>query len=306
MGRARHQPPTHGPRRVLLSLLAGLVGASCSVGDDDSAPVVAADISETVPIGAVPDQLSDLPTPSTPPNLASTTTTSTTEPITPLDGPIGEQVDGDRLLLIGDAVLAQTAPRFDGLACDVLTDFGWSVEVAAEPGRFIDFGHEVLDARFDPDAGLDWDAVVILLGNLFDGDLVDFESQLTGLIERLEPRPVVLFTLTEVDDEEEVNDLIRAQPDIHPNVVVVDWAEASASEPEVLLENGGPIPTVDGAARIVVFIAGELGDAPVADEADEAAEADGAVDDDAQGEDDGQGECLPEVFTDDSAIVLRG
>lgn len=282
MGRAS-RPRARGTRGALVAAAVVLSLSACSTGGDD-APAVAADISETVPIGAVPGPPSNLPAPSTPPNLVAASTTTTTEPITPLDGPIGEQVDGNRLLLIGDAVLARTAPRFDGIACDVLTGFGWSVEVAAEPGRFIEFGNEVLDERLVPEAGEDWDAVVILLGNLFDGDLAEFDAQLTEMIERLEPRPVVLFTLTEVDDEAELNELIRAQPDLHPNVAVVDWAELSAEESDLLLENGGPLPTEEGAGRIVVFIAGELGRAPV--------------------DDDVEGECLPEVFTDDSAIVL--
>ena len=259
------------------------MGAACD-GDDD-ATTSTQGVSGTVALGEIPEPLSDRPEPSVPPNLVAdgTTTTTTTEPeVVPIDGPIGEVADGDRLLIIGDRVLASTAPRFGGIACDVLPGFGWTVEIAAEPGRFIEFGDEVLDELLDPAAGDDWDVVVVMLGNLFDGDLAGFEDDLTGLVERISPRPMIVFTLTEVDDEAELNDLIRALPDEYPNVVVIDWAELSAAEPDVLLEDGGPLVTEEGSGRLVLFMAAALGDAPGF----------------------GEGECLDPTFTDDSAIVL--
>lgn len=272
---ARRFATTSGFALVVLTTACGLT--------DDTTPPAPSGVPATVAIGDMPQALSDsptVPTPSTEP--PPTSVVATTEPAPePIVGPVGDAVLGNRLLLIGDEVLASTAPRFGGIACDVLADFGWAVEVAAEPGRFVGFGNEVLDQRLRP--GTDWDAAVIMLGNQYDGVIEVFERQLTGVIARLAPRPVVVFTVSDVDgDRSDVNDLIRDLPRFTPNVVVVDWAEIVAAEPDRLLDEGGPNLTEEGSGRLVVFMAAALGAAP------------GDVD----------GECLEPVFVDDSAIVL--
>jgi hypothetical protein len=124
---------------------------------------------------------------------------------------------------------------------------------------------------------------VVLLGNHFDGDLDAYIGTLDGILDRLEPRPTVLVTMSELDAERaQLNAVIRERSRFHPNLVVVDWAEFSSGDPEVVLRDGGPQLTEEGAARLVVYIAGALGQAPG----------------------DGVGECLPSEFTDDTAIVL--
>lgn len=243
---------------VVVGGLAGLAGC----GGDDDAPAIPVAVRGTVPLGELPEPLSNIPPPEPPPNAPSTTT-STTEPEIRLDGPIGGFVDGNRVLVIGDGVLATTEPSSRGIVCDVLNDLGWSVEIAADSGRAIEFGRQVLDARFDPGGGDDVDVAIVMLGNLFDGDLDAYTGQLTEIVERLEPRPVVLFTLTELDDETEPNEAMRAIADQYAQVRLVDWAEFSAAETELLLRSGGPIPTTEGSGRLVIFMAGELGDAPV-------------------------------------------
>ena len=55
--------------------------------------------------------------------------------------PIGEQITGNRVLVIGDSIMASTATRYTGYMCDELVPLGWAVEVEAEPSRFIDFGN---------------------------------------------------------------------------------------------------------------------------------------------------------------------
>ena len=59
---------------------------------------------------------------------------------------------GNRVLVIGDSIMASTATRYTGYMCDELVPLGWAVEVEAEPSRFIDFGNVVLDKRLDPNA----------------------------------------------------------------------------------------------------------------------------------------------------------
>lgn len=248
-------------------------------------------VIQTVPLGELPEPLPRAE-PSTPPNLDPTTTTEPPPPT--IEGPIGQIVEGNRVLVIGDGVFAETAPRNGGILCDVLVDdFGWTVEIAAEPGRDIAFGAVVLDERLDPAGGEDWDVAIVMLGNLFDGDLDAFERELVALLDRLAPRPTVVFTLSEVDDEAELNDLIRREAE-RPNVAIVDWAELTAAEPGVLLRDNGPLPTDEGSGRLVIFMAGALGRAPVPE-----GETTTTIDDAVPDLDDapaGTGECLPTVF----------
>jgi hypothetical protein len=263
-----------------------LVAGACG-GGQTVAPRPGFEVSDTVPLGELPEQLSDrssIPAPpTTPPESAATTT----EPLRDVgDGPIADAVVGYRVLLIGDTVLASTAPRNDGVMCDVLVDFGWTVEIAAEPGRFIEFGEQVLDERLQPVGDEQWDAVAVMLGNHFDGDLDGYTRRLEALLERLSPRPTIVYTLSEVsDDAVAINAVVRDLPRSHPNVVVVDWAEVTVVDPGRIFEDDGPELSRNGAEVFVLHTAAALGKTP-------------------RVESGGIGECLPSVFTDDTAIVL--
>ncbi len=272
-------------RRALAPLTLGLLVVTGCTADGGAAEPTAPEVPGTVALGVLPEPLSDRPAVPTRPTSAAATTTTTTEPEpeSPIDGPVGAVVSGNRVLLIGDGVLASVAPRFEGIACDVLPGFGWVMEIAAEPGRFVEFGLEVLDERLAPQAGVDWDVVAVMLGNQYDGDRADFERTLREILDRVAPRPTLLYTISGADRQRtEVNEVIREQASAFPSVIVVDWAAAAAAEPERLLDDGGPTPTEEGSGRLVLFTAAALGDAPGG----------------------GEGECLPPVFTDDSAIVL--
>jgi hypothetical protein len=262
-----------------MGLLAGACGTSSSttLPTTPSAPA-------TVAIGELPDELTGRSAPPVPPTTAPPSTAPpTVPPDQHLEGPVGQVVLGNRLIVIGDSLMASTAPRNDGVMCEALNGFGWDVEVNAEPGRFIEFGHEVLDQRFRPDGGDDWDAAVVMFGNQYDGDLVEFTRSLDELLRRLAPRPVVIYTVTETDAERaELNEMIRDRPRYHLNLVVIDWAEITAVDAEILLVDDGPLLTEEGSRRLVLYTAAALREAP--------------------GEP--PGDCLPSVFTDDSAIVL--
>ena len=58
---------------------------------------------------------------------------------------VGESSPGNRILIIGDSIMASTSSRYGGQMCDALVPLGWEVAVEAEPSRFIDFGNRVLD-----------------------------------------------------------------------------------------------------------------------------------------------------------------
>ncbi len=83
-------------------------------------------------------------------------------------------VDGRRVLMIGDSIMASTSRRYGGDMCAELVPRGWEVEIDAETGRFVDFGDRVLDARLDAD----WDAAVVMLGNNYGADQAVFEEYL--------------------------------------------------------------------------------------------------------------------------------
>ena len=265
--------------------IATVVGALCLVGAACSEPAPAAGPPSpptsppgTIPLDGLPEPLtlgSLPPVPTAPgdtaPSTAPVSAPSTapgigTEPGDPPiePGTVGELVDGPNVLVIGDSILASTAPSFGGLLCQVLNDsFGWSVEIHAETGQAVEFGELVLDARLDP-PGLDgFDVAAVMLGNNYRGNYDDYTTQLEALLERLAPRPTVLYTLTETTpDHARINEYIRWRSYFHPNVVVVDWAQHTAAEPDTLLAGDGLHPTPEGRGRLALFTAAALGPAP--------------------------------------------
>ena len=158
---------------VALTFVVTLPGCGAS----DAAPTTTpTGVPATVALGGLPGPLSGALKPPAPPTTEPAATTSTAPPIPRIVGTIGEAVDGPRVLVIGDSVMATIAPRNDGIACDVLPTFGWQVEIAAEPGRFVEFGEVVLDKLLRPESGDDWDAVAVMLGNQFDGDIDQYRA----------------------------------------------------------------------------------------------------------------------------------
>ena len=138
-----------------------------------------------------------------------------------LPGPIGSPLLGNRLIIIGDSIMASVSQRYGGQACDALVPLGWQVELDAETGRFVEFGTKVLNKRLA--AG--WDAAVILLGNNYLYDEAKYRAELHDLLQRLSPRPTVLLTTTVFrPEQQEVNQAIVAEASLFANVLVVDWA----------------------------------------------------------------------------------
>lgn len=265
-------------RRVAVTLaVVALAGCSATAqGDSPDTTSGATSIATppaTIGIDGLPEPLTsgswpELPPAPTDPDNSSPPTTDA-EPDGPggpaiEPGTVGEQADGNRVLVIGDSILASTAPRYEGVMCDVLNnDFGWSIDLHAETGQHIEFATTVLDDRLDPPGLAAFDAVVMMLGNNYRGDYDDFTQKLEALIERISPRPIVLFTLTEREpDHTRINEYIRWRTYFHPNVIVVDWAEFTAAEPDRLLAGDGLHLSDEGRGRIVMFTAAALGEAP--------------------------------------------
>jgi hypothetical protein len=274
-----------GRERVaqLMAVAAALFGAAgCGDrGNDTSLPTLV-DVPDTVAIGVLPSPAADTATlPSPPPPPTTTAPSTTAPPLTePIEAPLADDVAGNRILMIGDSVLASTAPRNGGLMCDALVLFGWEVEIDAEPGRSVDFAHDVLDERLEEG----WDAFALSFGNQVDGTdpnaVAAFERELELVLARLEPQPVAVFTVLEgidgVEGREAVNEVIRALPEAHPNVLVTEFADAGSDGVD-LADEDGLVLTEDGMRRLSMRSAAAVGNAP--DEAD--------------------GQCLPSRFTGD-------
>jgi hypothetical protein len=192
---------------------------------------------------------------------------------------IGGAVEGNRVLMIGDSILASTSSRYGNHMCEVVVPLGWKAAVEAEPSRFIDFGNRVLDKALpeDVDPEDDWDAAVIFLGSNYGGDAQKYEAELVRILDRLEPRPVVLLTVTEYrPNYVEVNEVITRLAAERDNITVLDWSTISQS-PGVL-SSDRLHPTDTGRRVLAESVGAALG--PVA----------------------GEGECLRSTFRDDSSV----
>ncbi len=193
---------------------------------------------------------------------------------------VGQIVAGNRILIIGDSIMASTSSRYGGQMCDALVPLGWEVAVEAEPSRFIDFGNRVLDKVLvrNPDPGTGWDAAVVFLGSNYGGDEARYEAELRMILTRLAPRPTLLFTVTEYRaDYAEVNAVVRRVGSEYDNVTIIDW-QAIAETPGVL-SSDRLHPTEMGREVLAQAVAGALGPVSI-----------------------GDGACLKSVFRDDSAV----
>lgn len=277
---------SHSCLRVLVVSGLTVVLSACGASDEIAGPTVSA-VSPTIGLSGLPEPLGGATDPPNPPTTpAPLTTTQASGPTTSTEPakPIGDRVLGNRLLMIGDSLLASTAERFGGQMCDVLGEQGWSVAVEAEENQRIGFGDEVLDERLEKSDAPEWDAAAIFLGNNFGGDVDAFTEDLIDYIERLAPRPTLVYTLTEVDDgQAELNEMIRALPRTHPEVFVVDWAQLAVESPELLASDGLHLSDA-GRNHLAVTTAQALGEAPAADDV----------------------VCLKALFTDDSAADSSG
>jgi hypothetical protein len=189
--------------------------------------------------------------------------------------PIGALAAGNRLLVIGDSILAGTASRYSGAMCSALEPLGWKVAVEAEAGQMVGFGRTVLRDRIYEG----WDAAVVFLGTNYGGNPKNYESDLTAIVTSLAPRPTILMTATLFRSSmQQVNEVIRVVASKNSNVTVLDWGTASMQPG--LLNKDKVHPTDAGRQILVASVASALGTAPT-----------------------GPGSCLPSKYTDDSLVL---
>jgi lysophospholipase L1-like esterase len=143
----------------------------------------------------------------------------------PEGGPVGGRVEGNRVLFVGDSILASTAKRYGNEMCEALKPLGWQVAVEAEPGRFAAFGVEVLERRI----GAVWDVVFIYLGTNFDGNEESLREQFDKMFEITRGVETVVLTTTEFRDaQKRVNTVIKKSAAGFDHVRVLDWAQVAA------------------------------------------------------------------------------
>jgi hypothetical protein len=259
-------------RRVSLLLSAVVLISACG-----AASSAAPDTVPTVPVGELPAPVTEPDATADAASSESTTPRSTST--LPAEQQVGAIAAGNRVILLGDSVLASTSRRYGNNMCTALVPLGWQVEVDAETSRPVQFGNKVLDKRLS--AG--WDVGVILLGNNYGGDQAEYRTQLEKMVTRLSPGPVVLLTVTEFTPSRvEVNDVIREMAAKYPNVHLVDWAQATADRPDFTGADGLHL-TETGRNGLADNVAFELGTAP-----------------------EQPGKCLSSSFADDSGGPVTG
>ena len=188
---------------------------------------------------------------------------------------LGSRADGNKLLVLGDSILAATASRYGGSMCSALVPLGWSVAVEAEAGQMVGFGRTVLKDRIYEG----WNAAVVFLGTNYGGSATNYSRDLTAIVDALAPRPTLLLTASLFKPVmQDVNTVIRTVASKYPNVAILDWGTASAQPGLMNRDNVHPNDT--GRQVLVGSIAAALGNAPV-----------------------GTGGCLPSKYTDDSLVT---
>jgi hypothetical protein len=264
------------PRRELLIAVVALALTACAgvaadgTGSaDPTTPPIVADV------GALPGAVS---TPAAgDATTIESTSTSTSVPV--------EQVEarGNRVLMIGDSILASTSRRYGGLMCSTLVPLGWRVAVEAEVSRQISFARAVQRERLAEG----WDVGLVFLGTNHGNDPVAYRQELDRVVERFGDMPVVLVNVTQRNNAmTEVNDAIAEVAGRRDNVVVVDW-RAMTYVDRSLLNTDGIHPSDRGRQQLVAAVAEVLGQAPPAVGGKPAA-------------------CLPSRFTDDAEGLPDG
>jgi len=263
-------------RRVNLVVLGILVLAACGSGGQaavqEPPPTVgglpdlgvAAPTAATAAASSTPDtdpQPSTVETTGGTDRPGATTTTATsvagTTPAV-VDSRIGALAGGNRLLMIGDSIMGATSVDNGGAMCADLVPRGWQVGMDTEEGRHADAGVEVTKRRLvEP-----WDAAVVGLGSNYKDDPEVFASEIRQILDALAPRPVLLVTVSENEDElAEVNYVLRDTALRYANVRVLEWSERTRID-ESLTGADGLHLNDRGIAVFVAMVGVALGDAP--------------------------------------------
>jgi hypothetical protein len=188
---------------------------------------------------------------------------------------LGSVAQGNKLLMIGDSIMASISKRYGNEACGLMVPQGWNVALEAEAGQFAEFAGKVLDLRWSEG----WDAVVIGLGSNYDGNKDRYRTAMEKAIARISPLPILLVNTTEFRSKQaEVNAIIEELVAANENITLLDWRTISATRS--LRSNDGIHPSPDGRVVLATAIARAVGIAPSA-----------------------PGDCMKVNFQDDSRVL---
>ena len=189
---------------------------------------------------------------------------------------IGPQVKGNRVLMIGDSILASTSSRYGNEMCNTLTKLGWQVAVEAQAGEFIGFGSKVLGRRWEEG----WDTAVVFLGTNNDDNMTGYEEKLREMFDVLSQNPFVVLTTAEFRPKQmQINEIIKRVADEYGNITVLDWAAVARNNG--LIGTDGVHLTADGRAVFATAVARSL----------------------EFSRDRNNGQCLPSIFQNDSKVL---
>lgn len=252
--------------RIVSVALAISLASACS-GDTAAGPMTTTTVTAANTVAGVGRLPSTIPEVTFPEDVADGFVLPALEGV-----PVGREIGGNRVLLIGDSIFAGTSPRHSDTACRQLVPLGWQVAVEAESGRFAEFGARVARRR----AGEGWDAVVVFIGSNYDGGRSRYERDMTAMLDQFADVPVVLVTTTVFrSTQRQVNEVIRDLAAQRDDARVIEWAEIS--QERRLLSGDGLHPNADGQVVLTAAVAQVLGEAPI-----------------------DEGRCLESLFTDDS------
>ena len=251
--------------RVLLALAVFVVGVSaCGLGSNDSSSGGTLD-----GVGRIPGN-DFVGVATLPPNIAAEVK------FPKLQGAVlGSVATGNRLLIIGDSIVASISKRYGNEACGLMVPQGWKVALEAEAGQFAEFGSKVLDRRWSEG----WDAVVLELGTNYDGNKTRYRTAMEKILARISPTPVLLLNTTEFRSKQgQVNEIIEELVAANDNATLLDWRTISATRS--VRANDGIHPSDDGRVVLATAIARAVGVAPVT-----------------------PGDCMKAYFQDDSRVL---
>lgn len=246
---------------------------------------VAADRStvDTVPgVGQLPNYVAPSPMetiPSSAPTPATVAPSTASVPLVPADDTMGAVAKGNRVLMIGDSILASVSSRYTNEMCRALVPLGWQVQIEAESGRFIEFAARVMSSQWS--AG--WDAVMVMLGSNFNGNVTDFMTRLDTLLATVGDRPVLISTVKPTDTARAaLDEAIVALVEARSNLWLLPWGEEYSDDAALFAGDGLHLSNL-GRDAFTAAAAAQFGDAPTQ-----------------------PGACLKPVFTDDSAGPVGG
>lgn len=188
---------------------------------------------------------------------------------------LGSVATGNRLLIIGDSIVASISKRYGNEACGLMVPQGWKVALEAEAGQFAEFGSKVLDRRWNEG----WDAVVLVLGTNYDGNKTRYRTAMEKILAKISPTPVLLLNTTEFRSKQaQVNEIIEELVAANNNATLLDWRTISATRS--VRANDGIHPSDVGRVVLATAIARAVGKAPVT-----------------------PGDCMKAYFQDDSRVL---